>query len=112
MDQQREKFLNLKDKPARLSAEETAWYLGFAIHDIPVLVAKGLLKPLGHPRANSIKFFAFTVLEHHRHDPKWLANATNTIANYWQTKNARKTKSKEELEEVTNAVNRVVATVE
>jgi hypothetical protein len=59
---QREQFLNLKVTPARLTAEEAAWYLGFQAHEIPILVAKGLLKPLGRPPTTGVKYFATTVL--------------------------------------------------
>lgn len=90
MDAQREKFLNLKTPPARLNTEEAAWYLGFATHDIPVLVSHGLLKPLGHPTDHTVKFFAFVTLFEHRNDPKWLARATDTMIDHWRGKNARK----------------------
>ena len=95
MDPQREKFLNLKTPPARLNVEEAAWYLGFASHDIPVLVSSGLLKPLGHPGDGTVKFFAFVTLEELRSDPKWLARATNTMIEHWRGKNARKSKNNE-----------------
>src|SRR4051812_44563235 len=90
MDPQRERFLNLKTAPARLNVEEAAWYLGFASHDIPVLVSQGLLKPLGNPSGGSVKFFAFIALEELHDDAKWLARATNIIMEYWRKKNARK----------------------
>jgi hypothetical protein len=93
MDPQREKFLNLATAPARLSVEETAWYLGFAPHDIPVLVSHALLKPLGHPTNHSVKFFALVNLEEHRSDPKWLARATDVILQHWREKNARKSEN-------------------
>ena len=79
MNPHREQFLNLKDKPARLNVEEAAWYLGFATHDIPILISNGLLKPLGHPADNATKYFAFDIVEQHRHDAKWLARATDTM---------------------------------
>src|SRR5580692_5480678 len=88
---EREKFLNLKQVPARLTAEETAWYLGFSAHDIPILVANGLLKPLGHPGDNAVKFFAYAAIESLRVDVKWLARATDTMLEHWRKKNARKT---------------------
>src|ERR1700733_6128305 len=90
MDPQREKFLNLKTPPARLNVEETAWYLGFAAQDIPVLVSNGLLKSLGQPGEQSPKYFAFVTLENIRADPKWLARATNAIKDHWRQKNAKK----------------------
>jgi len=93
MDQQREKFLNLKTTPARLNVEETAWYLGFSVHDIPVLVSKGLLKPLGRPNSNTVKYFALTSLSEIRNDAKWLARATDTIMEHWRTKNAGKSRN-------------------
>lgn len=87
---EKEKFLNLKVIPARLTAEETGWYLGFAAHDIPVLIANGLLKPLGHPGDNAVKFFAFAALEPLRSDVKWLSRATDTMLEHWRVKNSRK----------------------
>jgi hypothetical protein len=93
MQADKEKFLNLKIVPARLTVEETAWYLGFATHDIPVLVANGLLKPLGHPNDNAVKFFALASVEPLRADVKWLARATDTMLDHWRKKNARKTET-------------------
>lgn len=58
MDQEREKFLNLLHFPARMNVEETARFSGMSPHDIPILVANGLLKPLGNPVQSSVKFFA------------------------------------------------------
>lgn len=47
MKQEMQEFLMLRTVPARLGVRETAWLLGFNESDIPVLVAHGLLKPLG-----------------------------------------------------------------
>ena len=53
------RFLTLLGQlPARLTAEQAAWVLGCQPHDMPALVAAKLLKPLGNPPANGIKFFA------------------------------------------------------
>jgi hypothetical protein len=93
MDAQREKFLNLKTTPARLNAEETAWYLGFAPHDITILISKSLLKPLGHPAKNGVKFFALVTLEQLRNDPKWLARATDALIEHWRGRNDRKSQA-------------------
>jgi len=92
MNPDREKFLNLTTAPARLTVQETAWYLGFSVHDIPVLVSKGILKPLGHPADGSVKYFALAYLQEHREDPKWLARATDVMMMYWRGKNCRKSK--------------------
>lgn len=90
MQTDKERFLNLKVLPARLNGEEAGWLLGFAVHDVPVLVANGLLKPLGHPSENCVKFFALSALEPLRNDLKWLSRATDTILEYWRAKNCRK----------------------
>ncbi len=90
MDAQREKFLNLKHPPARLNVEEPAWYMGFAPHDIPILVSHGLLKPLGHPADQSVKYFALVTLAELRVDTKWLARATDAMGAHWRGKNGRK----------------------
>ena len=83
-------FLSWKIVPARLTATQTAWFLGFEPHEIPMLVAAELLKPLGHPPRNSTKFFATEILEQLRHDEKWLARASDAICAYWRQSNARK----------------------
>jgi len=95
MQQDKEHFLNLKNPPARLTAEEAAWFLGFSPHDIPMLVNAGLLKPLGHPPANGQKYFATVELEELRHNSRWLAKASDAIVGYWQNKNSRKASTAE-----------------
>jgi len=87
---QQTEFLSWKVVPARLDATQAAWFLGFEPHEIPRLVAAGLLKPLGHPARNSTKFFATETLEQFRRDEKWLARASDAIANYWRERNARR----------------------
>jgi hypothetical protein len=87
---QQTEFLSWKIAPARLNATQTAWFLGFETHEIPMLVAAGLLKPLGHPSRNSTKYFATEILEQLRRDEKWLARASDAIRNYWRDRNARK----------------------
>jgi hypothetical protein len=73
--------------PARLNMEETAWFLGFAPHDIPILIQAGLLKPLGHPPLHGTKYFAPATVERLRTDLKWLARASDTIVGHWKKKN-------------------------
>jgi hypothetical protein len=90
MQQDKEHFLNLKNYPARVNAEQAGWILGFLPHEIPILVAEGLLKPLGHPARNGHKFFATAELEDLRRDRKWLVKASDAIVDYWQNKNSRK----------------------
>ena len=91
MNSQQEQFLNLKTHPARLKAEEAAWFLGFSQHEIPILVAEGLLKPLGRPPETGVKYFSTMALEELRRDVKWLARASDIIVNYWRTRNGNKT---------------------
>jgi hypothetical protein len=88
--EQQAEFLNWKIAPARLNASQAAWYLGFEPHEITILSATGLLKPLGHPARNATKFFATAALEQLRRDEKWLIRATDAVAAYWKESNARK----------------------
>lgn len=83
-------FLSWKIVPARLTATQTGWFLGFKSEEITLLVAAGLLKPLGHPPRNSTKFFATETLEQLRRDEKWLGRASDAICAYWRQTNARK----------------------
>jgi hypothetical protein len=97
MNPERKEFLTvMRMPPARVLAEEAAWYLGFMPHDIPVLVSAGLLKPLGHPPASGTKFFATATLLKLRDDVSWLARASDAIVKHWQVKNSRKSKTRNE----------------
>ncbi len=75
--------------PARLTAEQAAWVLNCQPHDIPALVAAKLLKPLGNPPANGIKYFATADLLEQIKDRNWLARMSATICQHWHKKNAR-----------------------
>jgi hypothetical protein len=89
MNSQAEQFLNLKTLPARVRVEEAAWLLGFSAHEIPILAAHGLIKPLGHPTIAGVKFFSVTTLEELRRNEKWLARACDCIAEYWRKANQK-----------------------
>ena len=58
-------------------------------HDIAVLVAAKLLKPLGKPAPNSVKYFATADLLEKLEDRNWLARVTTAIYEHWSRKNAR-----------------------
>ena len=98
MNQDIERFLNLKNAPGRLTAEQAAWFLGFSPHEIPILIAKGLLKPLGHPAHNGQKYFLAKILEDLRRDEKWFGKASDAIVEYWRYKNGRKSQSMQSIE--------------
>ena len=91
MKDDQHKFLTLLGQlPARLTAEQAAWVLNCQPHDMPALVAAKLLKPLGNPPANGIKYFATADVLETAKDRAWLVKATNTISQHWQHQNARK----------------------
>jgi hypothetical protein len=90
MNQAKTEFLSLVTPPARLGINETAWLLGFNEHDIPVLVAAGLLKPLGRPASSGSKYFATVELQTLRNDTRWLAKASDAIVNHWRAKNSNR----------------------
>ena len=93
MQQDIESFLNLTNAPGRLTAEQAAWFLGFSAHEIPILIAKGFLKPLGHPAPNGPKYFLAATLDELRRDEKWFSKASDAIVEYWRYKNSRKGKN-------------------
>lgn len=91
MKEEQHQFLTLVGQPpARLTVEQTAWALGCQVHDIPILVAARLIKPLGNPAPNAIKFFATAEILEQAKDRSWLAKVTNTICQRWQKKNTYK----------------------
>ena len=87
MNPERKEILSLPVLPGRLTPAEAAWRLGFEPDHITVLVGLGLLKPLGHPAASTVKYFASVEIEVLRNDPKWLAKASDALRHKWKLKN-------------------------
>jgi hypothetical protein len=84
---EREKYLNLRTKPGKVTAEEAAWHLGFLAHEIPILLSAGLLPPLGEPAENGVKFFSTNDLDKLNQDRAWLSKACNVVVKYWKDRN-------------------------
>lgn len=85
------RFLSLLGQlPARLTAEQAAWLLNCGLHDLPILVANRLLKPLGNPPPNGIKFFATSDVLELSKERNWLVKVTTAINQHWHKQNARK----------------------
>jgi hypothetical protein len=96
------RFLSVHGRlPERVNVEQTSWLLNCQPHNIPVLVAARLLKPLGNPQPNSVKYFATNDIIELSKDKAWLGRMTNVIYKDWQARNARyRTVSSETLENV------------
>ena len=91
MNEEQQRFLSLIGQfPARLTVEDTAWVLNCRAHDVPILVAAKLLRPLGSPSPNGVKFFATADIMELLKDRPWLARMTNAITQHWHKKNERK----------------------
>lgn len=80
-------LLTMQRLPARLDVEQAALLLGFAVHDIPVLIKARLLKPLGTPAPNGVKWFSAAELETFAQDRAWLDKATKAVQAHWKGKN-------------------------
>ena len=90
MKEEQRQFLTIVGHPpARLNVEQTAWVLGCQPHDVPILVSSRLLKPLGNPPTNGIKFFATVEVTEMAKDRAWLAKMTQTIGQHWRKRNVR-----------------------
>jgi hypothetical protein len=76
--------------PGRLKAEEAAVILGFNPHDIPVLVAARLLKPLGSPAPNAVKYFASQDILALAGNTEWLHRATKATYSHWAGQNKKR----------------------
>jgi len=91
MREDQHRFLTLLGQlPTRLTAEQAAWVLNCQVHDIPILVSARLLKPLGSPPPNGIKFFATEDLLELTKDWAWLVKVTNAVNQHWQRQNAQR----------------------
>ena len=76
--------------PARIDAKVSAKLLGFTEGDIPILIRKKLLTPLGNPKHNATKFFHNLEIFKKSIDSGWLSKASKCITENWRDKNAKK----------------------
>ena len=94
MNREKFEFMSLPRVPGRMNVEEAAWYLGFSQTDISILVGVSLLKPLGKPAPNGIRYFARPDLDQLCGDAKWLDRASAALGRHWRLRNARLLKNK------------------
>ena len=88
-DDQRQFLLLLRQPPARLTVEQTAWALNFQTYEIQTLVTLRLLKPIGDPAPNAPKHFHAKEVVELTADKAWLTKATNALYRFRFNKNAR-----------------------
>jgi hypothetical protein len=82
-----------RNLPARLDVTETAKLLGFAVHDMQILMAVGKLTPLGDPAPNAPKWFAAVEMIRLAGDQDWLHKATKELSKFWHSKRMRRQSS-------------------
>jgi len=80
-------LLNLRRLPDMLTIAQTAVLLNRGEHDIPVIVRAGLLKPLGDPPPNAVKFFATAEVLELADDRNALDRICSVLTEYWRGKN-------------------------
>jgi hypothetical protein len=89
--EEQQQFLSLVGQPpARLTVEQAAWVLGCQSHDIPILVSAGLLRPVGNPPPNGVKFFCTSEVLELLKNRSRLTRMKSAINQYWHRKNTRK----------------------
>ena len=89
-DDQHRFLMLLGQLPARLTAEQAAWVLNCQPYDVAILVMARLLKPLGSPAQNSVKYFSTAEILELSNDRTWLARLTNAIGHHWKEKNSKR----------------------
>ena len=92
-DDQHRFLLLLGQLPIRLTAEQAGWVLNCQPHDIPALINSRLLKPLGNPSANGVKYFATSDLLEFAQDRSRLVKMTTAIQAHWQRQNPKNRRS-------------------
>ena len=66
--------------PGRVNAEQVAQLVGCQPHDIASLVRAKLLRPLGNPPPNAVKYFSSVKLLAACSDERWLDRVTKAIS--------------------------------
>ena len=83
-----------RNLPARLDVKATARLLGYAEHDIQILIGTGTLEPLGEPAPNAPKWFCAIEIIRLATDRDWLHKATREISKHWRQKREQPPKSR------------------
>lgn len=79
MSEMQRQFLLRAHPPARLKASEAADLLGFHEDDMAILVRDGLIKALGKPSANAIRYFALSDVVELGQSSERLSEATEAV---------------------------------
>lgn len=95
IDAPAKELLNMRRLPAMLNPGQAAALIGYAEHDIPVLINAGMLKPLGNPPANSVKHFATVQVMELAGEIAQLSKMRNVVYEHWRSKNANKTRARQ-----------------
>ena len=90
MNPDKAQFLNLREKPARVSGTETSWGIGCNETDLPILAAKGILTPLNDYGVNTVKMYAWADIVDLKSDRKRLLRLTRAIYEFHHDKNLRR----------------------
>lgn len=97
-------LLNVRRLQGRLNTRQTAALLNCGEHDIPVLVSKGLLTPLGHPPPNAVKFFAPLEVLELAGDREKMGRICDVIYEHWREKNAARASGTRKARSATSGV--------
>jgi len=78
---------------ARINVETVAEIIGCTHEDVTLLMHSNVLKPLGKPGQNAVKWFSAVEVLQLAADRKWLDDVTKTLSQYWRRKRARRSAS-------------------
>jgi len=90
MNNEQRSFLSLPRFPALISLLEVCWLLGLAEHQGKILVAKGMLVPVGKRRRRKGRMFVSGYVLELAEDREWLNKAKDTLSLYWEEARSRK----------------------
>ncbi len=79
MNQETQQFLNLRFKPARVTALQASWMSGFNEDDMSILADKRIFVPLNDYGSNTVKMYALPEVLAFAGDVKRLEKATRAI---------------------------------
>lgn len=88
MNNEHKAFLNLLRLPGTIDAGQTAILLGTSEANIPILVTKSFLEPLGkNLAANAPKRFSSAAIEALARDPEKMSRMHHLISSHWRIRN-------------------------
>jgi hypothetical protein len=89
MNEEQVQFLSLLHLPGRFTVQQTGWYLGFPVREIPNLTRAKILQAVGRPGRQATKIYSYPRLRRLYNSDRWMEKASSYIFRETERRNRK-----------------------